>query len=527
VRRRVSDIKRMWTAISAAPPAPWPLVALLGLLLAALAMLIVRERARSRILSSWLEAAEQHADSLLHRDALTGLMSRTDFESALRAAVWRADESGQPLTVMYVGLDGFRLVNETWGHERGDALLRAAADRLATVSGERALARLGGDEFALLCEGMAPDSQAMALVVLGALAQPFGTKDQEVTLTASVGLAFYPEHGAHSRLLVNAGLAMRTAKSAGGAAYAVYSPRMEVDQRDQALLRNDLLRAIDRREFELVFQPKVDALTLRINAAEALLRWNHPIRGLISPAVFIPLAERYGLIAQIGNWVIEEACRQAALWRDRGLRMRVAVNVSSAQLRQDDLVERIDQALRRRELRPERFTCEITESVAMEDTQATQKAFEGLRRAGVHVSIDDFGTGHSSLAALRRLPAAELKIDRAFVVDLEHSEDARAITQAIVQMAHTLDLRVVAEGVETERQRDLLVSMGCDDLQGFLFARPMSAQALALWAAGERMQPACSFSESLFAETAAVPLVAGEAPISTRSHAWSREPGSG
>ena len=281
---------------------------------------------------------------------------------------------------------------------------------------------------------------------------------------------------------------------------------MGVDMREQAQILSDLRVAVERRQLELVYQPKIDARSLQVTAAEALLRWHHPQRGVVSPAVFIPVAERHGLIGAIGDWVIEEACRQAAEWRTMGLRMRVAVNLSGYQMRQHDLVDRIEQSLARHRIVPSRFTCEITESVAMEDTRITQQAFERLGRAGVHVSIDDFGTGYSSLASLRRLPAAELKIDRAFVSDLASSADARSITSAIVQMAHTLELRVVAEGVETEAQRDLLVAMGCDELQGFLFAKPMSAKSLALWASDEEPEEDGMFRASLFEETAAAPL---------------------
>jgi EAL domain-containing protein (putative c-di-GMP-specific phosphodiesterase class I) len=259
--------------------------------------------------------------------------------------------------------------------------------------------------------------------------------------------------------------------------------------------------AIEQRQLELVYQPKIDAKSLQVTAAEALLRWHHPRRGVISPAVFIPIAERHRLICAIGNWVIEEATRQAAAWRDKGLRMRVAINVSGYQMRQDDFAERLDHALRSNRLQPSRFTCEITETVAMEDTRVTQEAFEHLRRLGVHVSIDDFGTGHSSLATLRRLPAAELKIDRAFVADLATSAEARSIVAAIVQMARSLGLRVVAEGVETQAQSELLVNLGCDELQGFLFARPMSARALGLWASEDNLSEIVGFRPSLFKET--------------------------
>jgi EAL domain-containing protein (putative c-di-GMP-specific phosphodiesterase class I) len=249
----------------------------------------------------------------------------------------------------------------------------------------------------------------------------------------------------------------------------------------------------------------VDARNLQITAAEALVRWHHPQRGLISPTVFIPLAERFGLIGPIGNWVIEEACRQAGMWRRAGLRMRVAINISAYQMRQDDLVDRLQAALAAHGLSANRFTCEITESVAMEDTKVTHRSFERMRRAGLHVSIDDFGVGQASLSYLRRLPAAELKIDSSFVRDLESSDESRAIVTAVVQLAHALKLRVVAEGVETQYQRDILVRMGCDELQGYLFAKPMSPTALALWAAeddeGTRGTPDGGFRASLFRDT--------------------------
>ena len=284
----------------------------------------------------------------------------------------------------------------------------------------------------------------------------------------------------------------------------VFDPKMAVDQREQAELLADLRQAVARGQLELFWQPKVDARSLQITAAEALLRWHHPRRGMISPSVFIPLAERHGLIGSIGNWVIDDATRQAAVWRGQGLRMRVAINISPDQMRQDDLVDRLQAALARHQLQPGRFTCEITESVAMEDTLVTQRSFERLRRAGLHVSIDDFGVGQASLSYLRRLPAAELKIDASFVHDLGQSEDARSIVDAVVKLAHALGLKVVAEGVETERQRDLLVQLDCDELQGYLFAKPMAAAQLAVWAqlADEQPPPqAVDFRPSLFEET--------------------------
>ena len=253
-------------------------------------------------------------------------------------------------------------------------------------------------------------------------------------------------------------------------------------------------------ELELYFQPKIDARSGKVTAAEALLRWNHPTRGLVMPGEFIRLAERTGLIGPLGDWVIEAACRQARAWRDKGLRMRVAINLSAHQMRQDDIVDRIADALKRHRIRPSLLTCEITESAAMEDTRATQETFRRLGELGTHLSIDDFGTGYSSLAYLRKLPAEELKIDRSFVQDVEHSPDARAVVDAVLKLAHALGLKVVAEGVENPRQHQILAEMGCDELQGYLFAKPMTARALLLWAIGDRGEAAV-FRNSLFGET--------------------------
>ncbi len=250
-----------------------------------------------------------------------------------------------------------------------------------------------------------------------------------------------------------------------------------------------------------------------MTAAEALLRWHHPTRGTVSPSVFIPLAERYGLIGALGNWVIEDACRQARVWRERGLKMRVAINLSVFQMRQDDLVERIQEALKRYGVNPSRLTCEITESVAMEDTQVTQRTFTRLGEAGIHLSIDDFGTGYSSLAYLRKLPASELKIDCSFITDLSSSADARSIVDAVIKLAHAIGLKVVAEGVETEAQRDILLDLGCDEFQGYLFAKPMSARALLLWAVDD--QPAQNaFRASLFSDTQTPTLIETRSPVS-------------
>jgi diguanylate cyclase (GGDEF)-like protein len=445
-------------------------------------------------------AAAQTTEPAL--DTLTGLPGRSGFDEELREAVHCAEDAGQELTVVYVGIDGFELLNATYGRDAGDGILCAAAQRIGQWR-ESGLpfARLGGTEFVLALGGGLERARDVVASMLRQMAQPMDVGGRPIRLSCSVGLASYPRHGARPMLVGHAGMAMRAAREGGGGSYAEYEPQMGEDQRDQAELARDLRSAIDHGQLMLYYQPKVDARSLQITGAEALLRWQHPSRGIVSPDVFVPIAERHGLISSIGNWVLEEATRQAGEWRERGLRMRVAVNVSGFQMRQDDFTERLAGLLHRHRLRPERFTCEITETVAMEDTQITQSTFARLGRLGVHVSIDDFGTGHSSLALLRRLPAAELKIDRAFVTDLGRSADALAVAKAVVQLAHTLDLRVVAEGVETELQRDHLLALGCDELQGFLFAKPMPAKSLELWATNESDAPHPSFRASLFSET--------------------------
>jgi diguanylate cyclase (GGDEF)-like protein len=413
-------------------------------------------------------------------------LRRAGIEAALRKAALAAETQGQRIVLLAIGLDGFRSVNDSFGHALGDSVLREVARRLIEASDEllappkvigQHLARLGGDEFLLMLSGhldRAVIARAAGRLV-EALDGPVTCDGHEITVSASIGVACFPEDGGESKLISRANAAMHAAKTAGGSTYMTFEPRMQDEARDRHELLRDLRHAIEHEQLELFYQPKIDARSGQVTAAEALLRWHHPVRGTLSPDLFIPLAERHGLIGALGNWVIEDACRQAKVWRERGLKMRVAINLSVFQMRQNDLVERIQAAMKRHGVNPSRLTCEITESVAMEDTQVTQRTFERLGQAGIHLSIDDFGTGYSSLSYLRQLPATELKIDRSFVMDLETNADARAIVDAVLKLAHAIGLKVVAEGVETIRQRDILLELGCDEFQGYLFARPMSA----------------------------------------------------
>ena len=461
-----------------------------------------REVQRSERLLKDIERMTNQASQDLLCDKSSGLLTRAGFDAALDKAMQSVDTKGGTFSVIYIALDNFGLLNDAFGHTLGDKVITEVAARLAKASQPHlGVSRLSAAEFALLVYGDVNVASAAATRIAAMVAEPFNMDSVSTTVTCSIGIATYPEHGSRAKIVANAALAMRSVKLSGGADYCLFDHNMGIEVRDQSLLLHDLRAALEQGQFELFFQPKIDARTLQVTAAEALLRWHHPERGAVSPAVFIPIAERYGLIGVIGNWVIEEACRTAAGWREHGLRMRVAVNISGYQMREDDLVERIEAALARHSLQPERFTCEITESVAMEDTKVTQSTLGKLRNAGFHVSIDDFGTGYSSLATLRRLKADELKIDRAFVTDLEHNEDARLIATSIVSMARALKLRVVAEGVETMAQCELLVGMGCDELQGYLFARPICAAELECLALEAKGPGRVGFRDSLFSVT--------------------------
>ena len=473
-----------------------------------LVMLLLLSQIELRLKAS-LQRAKGELEKQSLRDPLTELPNRSMFEGTLAQCVQKADATGGRLALLLINLDGFKPVNESFGHRAGDRVLREIAARLRTLAQPHMVARLGSDEFLLLLpdDPSAEDASGVAARVLASTCRPCRIDGREAIVTSSIGIAKYPKHGAMSTLIAHADAAMRVAKASGGATYCFFEARMVSGLREQTELLRDLRRALAHGELELYYQPKIHAPTGEITGAEALMRWQHPKLGMVSPTIFIPIAERYGLIVSLGAWLIDEACRQIRVWRDGGLRMRVAINLSVHQLRQPDLVERIARALKEHDVNPGLLTCEITESVAMEDADGTIAIFKRLTQLGVSISIDDFGTGHSSLAYLRKLPTSELKIDRSFVLDLETSEDARKVASAVINLAKSLDLKVVAEGVETEGQNKILREFGCDQLQGFLFAKPMSAKALALWAMDDVGPRTMSFRSSLFKETGPAELV--------------------
>ena len=434
-------------------------------------------------------------------DVLTALPNRTALEARLAHAVARCDAERRRLALLIINLDGFKPVNATYGHHVGDQLLKHASRRMRRLMQPKdMLARLGSDVFAVLLTQQTEREPLTRLAerLIDAVGQPYRMGTKEVHLTCSVGIALYPDHGDAERLIARCETAVQTAKRSGGARLGVFTAEMDEDMSNDLELLRDFRQALDNDGLDLVYQPKIDAASGRITAAEALLRWKHATRGDVPPAIFVNLAERFGLVTRLGDWVIDRACRQAGLWAQAGLNMRVAINLSAQHLREPDLAQRIGTALARNRIEPSRLTCEITETLAMENTQSTQATLAQLGLIGVHLSIDDFGTGYSSLAYLRKLPAKEVKIDRSFVMDLERSADARAVVDAVVKLTHALGKRVVAEGVETLKQRRILTEMGCDELQGFLFAQPMAAADLLQWAIDARDSDEDAFRSSLY-----------------------------
>jgi len=454
-------------------------------------VLDARMQSKANRLAVSLQDANQRLQQLAFRDPLTLLPNRLVFEEELASSVQRAEQQSGRIALMFIDLDGFKPVNDSFGHAAGDDVLRQVGTRLASLArpGD-VIARVGGDEFLMLLVDD-PDrdmAASMAVRIRDAVCAPFMAEGREVRLSCSIGIVLYPDHGPSARLLPNADAAMYAAKRAGGSAHVFYEKDMASDAELQIALQHDLRELLHNGTdgLTLHYQPKIHALSRQVSGVEALLRWQHPTRGMISPAVFIPVAERFGLIGQLGQWVIHEACRQTRQWLDEGLRMRVAINLSVHQLRQADLAERVQEALALYQLDPSLITFEVTESAAMEDTQGALHMFDLLAGLGVKLSIDDFGTGYSSLSYLRKLPARQLKIDRSFVNDLQTGNDARAVVAAVVSLSHALGLHVVAEGVETLEQETILLEIGCDEFQGFRYAKPMPANLLRTWVTDER-----------------------------------------
>jgi diguanylate cyclase (GGDEF)-like protein/PAS domain S-box-containing protein len=421
---------------------------------------------------------EERLSALVYRDPLTGLPNRRLFEDRLAIALAQAHRYRHRLAVIFVDLDRFKQVNDTLGHSAGDALLKAVAERLGSCVREGdTVARLSGDEFTLLLPGIhyAEDLAAISQKLMEALRQPFRIDGHDVRVTASGGISLYPEDGEGAEtLLKSADTAMYRAKERGRDNFQLFSPAMAEKALERRSLEANLRQALERREMMVYYQPCLALATGRVVGVEALLRWQRPELGLVMPKDFIALADFTGLMLSVGPWVVETACRQAWEWRRRGSRdLRVMVNLSAYELQHDDLVVKVERALAASGLEPDALHLEVPEGYAMQNLDRAVERLRGLRALGIHIAIDGFGAGFSSLAHLRRLPIDALKIDLSFVRGATTDTDDASVVTAVIAVAHSLGLRVVALGVETEAQVTLLRSLGCDEVQGFLWSPPV------------------------------------------------------
>lgn len=425
------------------------------------------------------KAAEARIDHLAHHDPLTGLYNRYSLEGRLAQSLLEAKRENRQVAIMFIDLDRFKVINDTLGHQIGDCLLVEVARRLtACVRESDIVARLGGDEFVIVPTvlGHERDAALIAGKVIEALAEPHLIDGKTLHATPSVGISVFPENGEDAgTLMKNADTAMYHAKEKGRNNFQFFSPAMTAAATERMELERDLRIALRDGQLELHYQPQIDGFTGRRVGVEALARWRHPQHGLIAPMKFIPVAEETGLIEPLGRWVLDEACRQLAQWRAAGVDCRMAVNLSAQQLRAPDLVATVRETLHKHGLGHGDLELEITESTAMADPERAIGQLKALRELGVELSIDDFGTGYSSLAYLKLLPIQTLKLDRAFVRDIECDDNDAQISAATIALAHSLGLKVVAEGIETEGQAAFLRRHRCDYLQGFLFGKPVPA----------------------------------------------------
>jgi diguanylate cyclase (GGDEF)-like protein len=435
--------------------------------------LLASKRKHENQLEQLVEERTAKLNYLAYHDPLTDLPNRVFFEEQLTDVIRSTNNTA---AVLYISLDRFKNLRDTLGHSQGYGLLTEVGERLGMAVNGATVARLEGDEFAVLLKDKAVSEVARFTdAVFEAFSQPFNIGGYEIFVSISGGISLSPEDGAESSILLkNAGAALSQARKVGGNHYQFYTS----DLNDRALQRlemeNGLRRALERGEFTLYYQPKIDTATRTIAGMEALVRWNHPEKGIVPPFDFIPLAEETGLIVPMGEWILETACRQTKLWHDQGFPLHVAVNLSLRQFQQKDLAEKINRIVRDTGLDPAFLDIEVTESSIMNNAESAVDTLRKLQATGIKISIDDFGTGYSSLGYLKQLPIDVLKIDKSFVQDVTSNPDDAALVKTIITLAHNMRLKVVAEGVETEDQLKFLHFLNCNEWQGYLFSKPLT-----------------------------------------------------
>ena len=440
-----------------------------------------------------LQQAKAQLDYLIHNDSLTNLPNRLSLRERFKQVQPTDSNNEQLVTVLCLGIDRFNQINDNLGHAVGDLLIKSVAERLsACVGNQNTVARLNADQFAIILATVEHKKEAgnVAQTLLDNLSQTFRLAGQEIFITASLGIAVYPRDGAEVEQLLNhANIAMAKAKEQGGDQYEYYTPAYNIGSADRLVLQSSLRYALERQELVVYYQPQVNLQTGEIVGAEALVRWQHPERGLVSPDKFIPIAEETGLIVPIGEWVLHTACQQVKLWQTEGFpSLRVAVNLSSRQFSQIDLRHQLVQILIATGLDPKYIELELTESMLVQNTEVAIRRLNALKALGVTIAIDDFGTGYSSLSYLQQFPFDILKIDRCFIRNITENANNAAITKAIIEMAKSLNLKLIAEGVETEAELSFVCQHQCDGMQGYLFSRPIPAPEFhQLLMAGKRL----------------------------------------
>ena len=425
---------------------------------------------------------EERIHKLAYFDPLTGLPNRSQMHERLDVLLKTAQRNNHCVALLFIDLDRFKPINDSMGHPAGDQVLKQVAQRLRNCTKKHDLVcRIGGDEFTVAIgeqtdnEKAADTAVKVAERILHALNRPYILGQREVFISASIGISIYPHDGGSViELLKNSDMAMYHAKDLGRDNVQFFNEKMNQKAVELLELENDLRHALGRNELELYYQPQYQSSNGKAVAAEALLRWNHPTKGLISPGLFIPIIEDTGLIVPIGQWVLEQACQHFADWKNKALDLqRIAVNVSARQFKQDDFLQIVKDAIFKAGIRPDQLELELTESILIDDIEHTLEALNGLRKLGVRTAIDDFGTGYSSLNYLKQFPVDTLKIDRSFIQNLPDNSDDAQITRTIIAMAHNLGMGIIAEGVETREQLQFLISARCEEVQGFLFSKPL------------------------------------------------------